>query len=92
MAIQFKPRDLEKTVRGYSWHRRIQIMDVLDRSDEPLSLGNIAKACHCRIHPIFEHVRRLYVAGLVQKTNRKREVLHELTPLGERVLAFLRQL
>jgi len=85
-------RSLERIVRGFSSHRRIQILELLDQADEPLSLGQIAEACRSTIHPTCEHVRRLYAAGLIDKASRGRQVFHDLTPMGKKAVACLRLL
>jgi len=53
-------RALEKIVRGFSCHRRIQILQLLDLSNEAMSLTEIAANCRTSIYPICEHLRRLY--------------------------------
>jgi len=92
MAITSTTKALEKVARGFSCHRRIQILQVLDQSEEALPLWQIASACGAAINPIGEHVRRLYVAELISKKTRKREVLHDLTPLGRKVVSFLKSI
>jgi predicted transcriptional regulator len=83
-------RALERIVRGFSCHRRIQILALLEQSPESLSLTRIAAMCRTNIKPISEHLRRLHLAGLVAKRSRGREILHSLTPLGQTIIAFLR--
>lgn len=90
MKLTSTSRQLERFVRGFSCHRRIQILELLTISDEALSLTEIAKGCNAGLNPIVEHVRRLYLAGLINKASRQREVMHDLTPLGKKVVAFLR--
>jgi len=90
MALALSPKELEKIVRGYSSHRRIQILELLDTSDEALSLNEIADACRVGITPLSEHVRRLHLAGLVNKTRKGREIRHDVTPQGKKIIAFLR--
>src|SRR4051794_6651668 len=70
---------LERTVRGFSCHRRIQIMALLEQSSQALSLSQISMACRAGIKPVCEHVGRLHLAGLVAKRKRGRETLHHLT-------------
>jgi DNA-binding IclR family transcriptional regulator len=89
MSTPDRFRALERIARGFSCHRRIQILSLLAQSHEPLSLSQIAASCRAKIRPVFEHLRRLHQAGLVTKRSRGREVMHALTPLGRRVNAFL---
>jgi len=90
MALALSPKELEKIVRGFSSHRRIQVLELLDQSDEAMSLNEIADACRVGITPLAEHVRRLAVAGFITKTRRNREILHDVTPQGKKIIAFLR--
>jgi predicted transcriptional regulator len=82
-------RALERIVRGFSCHRRIQILALLERSPQPLSLSQIAASCGASIKPVCEHARRLHQAGLVAKRSRGRETMHSLTPLGRKIVMFL---
>jgi predicted transcriptional regulator len=90
MTAPLQYRALERIVRGFSCHRRIQILALLEQSPQPLSLSQISASCRTNIKPICEHVQRLHLAGLVIKRSRGRETLHHLTPLGQQIIAFLR--
>ena len=82
---------LEKIVRGFSNHRRIEILDLLH--DYPgLSLLKISRKLDVNFKTCGEHVRRLAIASLVRKKAKGRTVRHTLTLLGENVLTFLRTL
>jgi predicted transcriptional regulator len=85
-------RGLERIVRGFSCHRRIQILALLEQSPQSLSLSQISAACRANIKPVCEHVRRLHLAGLVAKRRSGRTTMHHLTPLGQKIMAFLRML
>lgn len=89
--IMLTTRQLERIVKGFSNHRRIQIMDLVSASPE-LSLQEIATRLKINIKTASEHVRRLAIPGLVLKRHRGTEVLHKLTPTGELILKFLRKL
>ena len=82
-------RALERIVRGFSCHRRIQILTLLEQSPQPLSLSQIAATCRANIKSVGEHTQRLSHAGLIAKRSRGRETLHHITPLGKKVIAFL---
>jgi len=84
-------RQIERVVRGFSNHRRVQILDVLDKHPE-LDLMEIAGTCGILFRNASEHVRRLAVAGLVLKRPKGKRVLHALSPRGRSVLAFVRKL
>ena len=84
-------RRLERAVRGFSNHRRIQILDLLHRSPE-LSVDEIAKVLKINFKTGAEHIRRLAITGLVLKRNEGHTVRHKLTPRALQVLKFLRTL
>ena len=84
-------RQLERIVRGFSNHRRIQMMETLQARPD-LELGGLAVACGVNLKTASEHARRLALAGLVLKKNKGRNVIHTLAPRGRTVLAFLRTL
>ncbi len=82
-------RQLERIVKGFANHRRIQIMRLLERSPE-LSVAEIAEKVEANFKTCSEHVRRLAIAGLVMKRNEGNNVRHALTPVGKSILKFLR--
>lgn len=84
-------RKLERIVRGFSNHRRIQLLDLLDRRPE-LSVQEAAEEVRSDYRTVAEHLRRLTIAGLILKRNQAQTVRHALTDRGRRVLMFLRTL
>ena len=82
-------RRLEQLVKGFSNHRRIQIMRLLEQSPE-LSLQDIADTLDINFKTASEHVRRLAIPGLVLKRYEGRIVRHALSPPGRHILKFLR--
>jgi DNA-binding transcriptional ArsR family regulator len=84
-------KHLERIVRGFSNHRRIQLMELLDARPE-MDLTAIARATTMNIKTASEHVRRLAIAGLVLKKAKGSHVLHALSPRGKSILKFLRTL
>jgi predicted transcriptional regulator len=84
-------RELEKIVRGFSNHRRIEIIKLLDKSPE-LSIIEISEKLNVNFKTISEHSRRLFLADLITKKNMNHSVLHKLTLRGKQVLKFLRTL
>jgi DNA-binding transcriptional ArsR family regulator len=89
MAKSF--RQLERVVRGFSNHRRIQILDLLLASPD-LDITEIAARLRLNFKTASEHVRRLAIAGLVSKRQKGASVQHKVLPRGEKVLMFLRTL
>ena len=82
-------RSLERLVRGFSNHRRIEIMLLLKATPE-LSVHEIAEELRINFKTASEHIRRLAIAGLVLKRNEGTTVRHALTKRAENVLKFLR--
>lgn len=82
---------LEHRVKGFSSHRRIQIMFLLD--NEPgLSLLDIAEKTKTNLKTTAEHTRRLHIAGMITKKYKGNIVAHKLTSRGHDALKFLRKL
>ena len=82
-------RRLERIVKGFASHRRIQMLELLQKSPE-LSLDEIATTLQINGKTASEHVRRLAIAGLVLKRHEGNLVRHKLTTHAQRVLKFLR--
>lgn len=86
-----KPRQIERIAKGFANHRRYEMMELL--SKEPnLSLQEISTKLKVNNKTASEHLRRLTIAGLVDKRNRGFCVLHKLTPQAVSILKFLRKL
>ena len=90
-SLSSRSKQLERIVKGFANHWRIEILDLLVREPE-LSLGQIAERRQMDIKTASEHVRRMAIAGLVLKRYQGREVRHRATPRGETILTFLRKL
>ena len=84
-----KTRHLERIVKGFSNHRRIEIMDLLEGTPE-MALYEIADALGINFRTASEHARRLAIAGLIMKRYDGNIVRHALTPSGKTILKFLR--
>ena len=82
---------LERLIRGFSNHRRIEILELLNRQPE-LSVMDIATELEVNFKTVSEHIRRLAIAGLVFKRSDGVSIRHKLSPLGTIVLKFLRTL
>lgn len=80
---------LERLVRGFSNHRRIEIMELLQKNPE-LSVAQIANKLKINFKTASEHIRRLAIAGIVLKRADSTNVRHKLTVRGESILKFLR--
>ncbi len=82
---------LERIMKGVANHRRIQILELLEKTPE-LSLQEVSEALKVNFKTVSEHLRRLVLSGLVMKRSQGASVRHKLTPRGENVLKFLRTL
>jgi len=89
--IMLKPRQLERIVKGFANHRRIEILELLEKKPG-LSVVDISNTLKVNFKTISEHIRRLTIAGLVYKRNRGASVLHKLSPRALGILKFLRTL
>lgn len=78
-------------MRGFSNHRRIEILYLLDKHPE-LSVMDIAAKLKINIKTASEHIRRLAIAGLIMKRHDINSVRHKLTARGVAILKFLRTL
>jgi Mn-dependent DtxR family transcriptional regulator len=84
-------RHLERIVKGFANHRRIQILELLKKEPE-LSVAEIAGKLNINFKTASEHIRRLAIAGLVLKRSDGINIRHKLTDRAENILKFLRML
>ncbi len=84
-------RRIERVVKGFANHRRIQILDLLNNRPE-LSVDDIAKKLHIGYENTSDHIRKLAITGLVMKRNQGTRVLHKLTPRAVDILVFCKKL
>ncbi|MBI2612758.1 winged helix-turn-helix transcriptional regulator [Candidatus Kaiserbacteria bacterium] len=84
------PRKLERHFKGVANHRRIQIL-LLVAAKPGISLGEVVEAVRGNMKTISEHVRRLVIAGLVEKRHAGTTIEHSLTPYGRTFVGFIRE-
>ena len=84
-------RELERIVKGFASHRRIQILGLLQKEPE-LSLQEISQKLKSDFKNISAHINRMAIAGLLIKRNDFHSVRHKLTKRGNNVLKFVRTL
>lgn len=89
MAINF--RKLERVIKGFANHRRLQILDLIKREPE-LSVEELSRKLSLGYENTSDHIRKLAIAGLVMKRNQGPSVRHKLTRLGESILIFCKKL
>jgi DNA-binding transcriptional ArsR family regulator len=80
-------KKIEKIVKGFANHRRIQILELLSKTPH-LSVDDISQNLHVGFFTISDHIRKLADAGLVDKRYKNRFVLHSLTRRGKDILSF----
>ncbi|OGH18269.1 MAG: hypothetical protein A2868_03390 [Candidatus Levybacteria bacterium RIFCSPHIGHO2_01_FULL_40_15b] len=86
-----RKRQLEQIVRGFSNHRRIEMLDLIDSMPE-LSVDEISKKLNINFKTTSSHLRRLIIAGLIMKRSRGKDIRHKLSERGKFILTFLRTL
>lgn len=79
---------MERHLKGIANHWRIAILLLIGREPE-ISVEGIADGLKGNFKTIAEHIRRLALAGLVVKKYQGHNVIHFLTPYGERFVKFL---
>ena len=84
-------RKLERIVKGFANHRRIQILELLEKNPE-LSVIEIAQELNMNFKTASEHIRRLAISGLIMKRSDGTNIRHKFTERGLKVLKFLRTL
>ena len=89
MAENKTKRQLERIVKGFANHRRIEILELLQRKPE-LSVEEVSDILDINFKTASEHLRRLAIAGLLLKRSEGNNVRHKLTARGESILKFLR--
>ncbi len=85
MSLQYNK--IEKIVKGFANHRRIQILELLGKLPD-LSVEDISENLNVGFFTISDHIRKLADAGLVEKKYKGRFVLHNLTKRGNYILSF----
>lgn len=86
-----KKRALEQIVKSFANHRRIEILDLLEKSPE-LSVGEIADKVKISLKLASIHIRKLLIAGLIMKRSQGKNMRHKLTKRGFFILTFIRTL
>ncbi len=84
-------RQIERIVKGFANHRRVEILDLLNKSPE-LSVEDIADKLNMGYPNTSDHLRKLAIAGLVMKRSEGSAVRHKLTDRGKAVLVFCKRL
>ncbi len=91
MATPANYHTLERIIKGFANHRRLQIMDLLKREPE-LSVDEIAERLRIGYTNASDHIRKMAIAGLLMKRYEGNNVRHKLTPRAESILVFCKRL
>jgi DNA-binding transcriptional ArsR family regulator len=84
-------RRLERVVKGFANHRRLEILNLLLKNPE-LSVEDISERLNIGYENASDHLRKMAIAGLLLKRNEGNNVRHKLTPRAESVLVFCKTL
>ena len=86
-----KTRQLERIIKGFANHRRLDILELLRRKPE-LSVEEIAEKLNIGYLNASDHIRKLAIAGLVLKRSDGKSVRHKLTARAIHILTFCKTL
>ena len=86
-----RTKRLERIVKGFANHRRIEILELLERHPE-MCVSEISEKLQIEMKTASEHLRRLAIAGLLLKRYEGREVRHAITEQARHILSFLDKL
>lgn len=84
-------RRLERVVKGFANHRRLEILHLLHREPE-LSVDDISERLNIGYENASDHLRKMAIAGLLLKRNEGNNVRHKLTSRAESILVFCKTL
>ena len=82
-------RELERIVKGFANHRRLQILELLYKDPE-LSVQEVSEKLKSEFKNISAHINKMAVAGLLMKRHDANMVRHKLTNRGKSILQFVR--
>lgn len=82
------PKQLERYFKGVANHWRIAILQLVMKNDG-LAVDEIARELGGDFKNISQHTHRLVRAGLLNKSYRGRQVIHSLSPYGQRFIKFI---
>lgn len=84
-------KKLERIIKGFANHRRLEMLDLLKREPN-LTIEVICERLNIGYFNASDHIRKMALASLLTKRTVTGVVLHSLTPLGESILAFCKKL
>jgi predicted transcriptional regulator len=91
MKNRLEYKKLERIVKGFANHRRLQVLELLSKEPE-LSVQEISDKLKSEFKNISAHIHRMAVAGLLMKRSDSTSIRHRLTKRGNIILKFVRML
>jgi len=82
---------IERVFKGVANRKRAKILDFIGKEDNT-TLWQISQGLDIELKNVSQHTARMEKAGLIEKYHVGQSVHHELTPYGEKVLEFIRNL
>lgn len=82
-------RELERIIKGFANHRRLQVLELLGKEPE-LSVQEISEKVNSEFKNISAHINKMSIAGLLMKRYDANMVRHKLTNRGKSILQFVR--
>ena len=83
------PKQMERHFKGISNHWRIDIL-LLVNNNPNITLDDITTQLNANFKTISEHTRRLVQAGLLNKIYSGRNVTHQLSPYGKKIIECIK--
>ena len=81
---------MERHMKGVANHWRIKILFTI-AENTGITLDNLARYLKGNFKTISQHTKVLVQSGLVRKKYRGNNVMHSLSPYGEKILKFLQK-
>lgn len=81
---------LEHVMKGVASKHRIAILMLLARQKD-LDVDLVSQRLSLGYKTTSEHLRKMFLAGLIRKEHEGSFVLHSLTPLGKKIVVFLQR-
>jgi DNA-binding MarR family transcriptional regulator len=82
-------KQLERYFKGAANHRRIAILLAVEKN-QGISVAGLASLLGANLKTVSQHTHALVHAGLLNKQDRGRQVVHSLSPSGKSFLKFMR--
>ncbi len=82
---------MERIVKGFANHRRLQILELLEKEPES-SVQEISEKLKSEMKNISAHITKMAIAGLLMKRSDSKSIRHKLTKRGLVILKFVRML